>query len=185
MNTMSELGPRIALTLRRERERSGLALSELARRANVSKATVSQLESGTGNPSVETLWAIATALGVPFSVFVDAPDDSPRLIRASDRNGVSSSTAPYEAVLLAAGTPHARSDLYLLHAEPGAPRRSDPHSQGTMEHVVLLRGRALVGPATEPVELFPGDYLRYSGDEPHVFEACEPGTSAVLLSEAR
>ena len=49
---------------------------------------------------------------------------------------------------------------------------------------VILSGRARVGPADEPFELSPGDYLRYPGDAPHVFEALEPGTSAVLVSDA-
>jgi len=52
-----------------------------------------------------------------------------------------------------------------------------------VEHVVLSTGRALVGVTGEPVELAPGDYIRYPGDVAHVFEALEPGTLAVLLSE--
>lgn len=182
---MESLGPRIAAALRRERERSGLSVSELARRAGVSKATVSQLEGGAGNPSVETLWAIATALGVPFSVFVEDRREGPQLIRASDRSGIRSTESAYEALLLAAGAPQARSDLYLLRAEPGEPRRSLPHPAGTTEHLVLVSGHARVGPTDAPYDLRPGDYLRYAGDEPHVFEALEPGTAAVLVSEVR
>jgi len=49
--------------------------------------------------------------------------------------------------------------------------------------VVIGAGRALVGTASEPAELGPGDYLRYPGDVPHVFEALEPRTQAVLVSE--
>lgn len=182
---MESLGPRIARALRRERESAGLSVSELARRAQVSKATVSQLESGTGNPSVETLWAIATTLGVPFAVFVDDRREGPQLIRAADHPGIRSAESPYEALLLAAGMPQSRSDLYLIRAEPGAPRRSLPHSPGTTEHLVLVSGRALAGPAEAPLDLGPGDYLRYRGDEPHVFEALVPGTAAVLVSEVR
>lgn len=160
-------------------------MSELARRAGLGKATVSQLESGTANPSVETLWAVATAIGVPFAVFVEEPDDAPRLIRARDGGGVRASEAPYEAMLLASGAPQSRSDLYLLRAEPGTPRASLPHTVGTIEHVVMVSGAALVGPSEEPIELGPGDYLRYRGDAPHVFAALQPGTSAVLVSEVR
>jgi transcriptional regulator with XRE-family HTH domain len=182
---MNGLGPRIAHALKRERERAGIGAAELARRSGVSKATVSQLESGTGNPSVETLWAIATALDVPFSVFVEDTTAAPQLIRAADSPGIRAADAPYEALLLAAGAPHARSDLYLLRAEPGQPRRSLPHPVGTTEHLVLISGRALAGPSAEPFELAPGDYLRYPGDAPHVFEALEAGTAAVLVSEVR
>ena len=45
---MEDLRTRIARTVRNERERAALSVSELARRAGISKATVSQLESGSG-----------------------------------------------------------------------------------------------------------------------------------------
>ncbi|MFF5625987.1 XRE family transcriptional regulator [Microbacterium sp. LWH10-1.2] len=182
---MEDLRTRIARTLRREREAAGISVSELARRAGVSKATVSQLESGAGNPSVETLWALGVALGVPFAVLVDQQSHAPTLIRADDLAGVPSSAAAYSATLLSASPPGARRDIYLIKAEPGDARRSDPHHPGTIEHVVLMTGRAQVGPADDPVLLNPGDYLTYPGDAPHVFEAVAAGTSAVLISELR
>ena len=182
---MTELGSRIAHALRREREGAGVSVSELARRAGVSKATVSQLEGGAGNPSVETLWALADALGVTFAHFVDEEAATPTLVRAAAADGVPSSAAPYVASLLAASPPNARRDIYLIRAEPGEPRISAPHQRGTTEHLVLIGGRARVGPTDAPIELEPGDYLSYAGDAPHVFEALTPGTSAVLVSELR
>lgn len=182
---MDDLRSRIARTLRREREAASLSVSELARRAGVSKATVSQLENGSGNPSVETLWALGVGLGVPFAVLVDQQANAPTLIRAADLAGVPSSAAAYAATLLSASPPGARRDIYLLQAEPGNPRRSDPHHPGTTEHVILIAGRAQIGPAGEAIELGPGDYLSYAGDAPHIFEALVPGTAAVLISELR
>ncbi|WP_312169698.1 XRE family transcriptional regulator [Microbacterium sp.] len=182
---MEEVRTRIARTLRREREAAGLSVSELARRAGISKATVSQLESGAGNPSVETLWALGVALDVPFAVLVDQQSSAPTLIRADALVGVPSAAATYSATLLSASPPGARRDVYLIHAEPGDPRRSDPHHPGTTEHVVLVSGQARIGPVDDPVLLNPGDYLSYAGDAPHVFEATAPGTSAVLISELR
>ncbi|MFJ6652027.1 helix-turn-helix domain-containing protein [Microbacterium sp. NPDC091313] len=182
---MTDLAARIATALRREREGAALSVSELARRAGVSKATVSQLESGGGNPSVETLWALATAIGIPFAALVDAGTAAPRLVRADDATAVAAADAPYAAALLSASPPHVRRDIYLITAEPGPARESRAHSTGTTEHVVLLAGRALVGPAAEPFELGPGDYLAYPGDAPHVFEALLPATRAVLVSELR
>ncbi|WP_426621597.1 helix-turn-helix domain-containing protein [Microbacterium sp. As-52] len=182
---MEELRTRIARTLRRERETAGLSVSELARRAGISKATVSQLESGAGNPSVETLWALGVALGVPFAVLVDQQANTPTLIRADNLTGVPSAAAAYSATLLSASPPGARRDIYLIQAEPGDARRSDPHHPGTIEHVILMAGQARIGPAGEPVLLNPGDYLTYPGDAPHIFEATASGTSAVLISELR
>ena len=47
-----------------ERERLGLSLRELARRLEVSPSLVSQIETGKTQPSVRTLYAIVSELGV-------------------------------------------------------------------------------------------------------------------------
>ena len=173
----------IAASLRRERRRTGLSLTEVARRAGIAKSTLSQLESGTGNPSLETLWAICVALDAPFSRLLDPPRPHVLLIRADEGPTVAAAHANYQATLLAACPPGARRDVYRIVAEPGHPRESAAHMAGVVEHVVLSAGRALVGVAGEPVELGPGDYICYPADLPHVFEALTPGTLAVLVSE--
>lgn len=176
---------RIAASLRRERARTGLSLSDLAKRAGVAKSTLSQLESGAGNPSLETMWALSVALEVPVAVLLDPPLTAVRVIRAGEGPSVAAEGASYVATLLSSSPPGARRDLYRVTAEPGIPRRSDPHSPGVVEYCVLASGRALVGPVDAPVELTPGDFVAYPGDEPHVFQALRPGTSAVLVSEHR
>jgi transcriptional regulator with XRE-family HTH domain len=173
----------IAASLRRERRRTGLSLTEVARRAGIAKSTLSQLESGTGNPSLETLWAICVALDAPFSRLLDPPRPRIQVIRADQGLTVSAAHANYQATLLAACPPGARRDVYRIAAEPGHPRESQAHMAGVVEHVVLSSGRALVGVAGEPVELGPGDYICYPADLPHVFEALSPETLAVLVSE--
>ncbi len=173
----------IAASLQRERHRTGLSLAETARRAGIAKSTLSQLESGTGNPSIETLWALSVTLDVPFARLVDPPRPRVQVIRAGEGPAVASEQADYVATLLASCPPHARRDIYLITLEPGTPRTSDPHMPGVVEHVVLSSGRALVGVAGDPYELRPGDYIAYPGDLAHIFEALEPHTTAVLVSE--
>jgi transcriptional regulator with XRE-family HTH domain len=173
----------IARSLRRERERVGLSLSELAKRAGIAKSTLSQLEAASGNPSVETLWALSVALDVPFSRLVEPARPRVQIIRAGDGPTVASERADWVVTLLASCPPNARRDVYLINAEPGRAKESEPHMPGVVEHVVVCSGRSRVGPTEEPVELGPGDYITYPGDVEHVFEALEPGTVAVLVSE--
>jgi transcriptional regulator with XRE-family HTH domain len=173
----------IAVSLRRERERAGLTLTEVASRAGIAKSTLSQLESGTGNPNLETLWAICTVLGVQFSRLLDPPQPRVTVIRAGEGPVIAASESSYRATLVAACPPSARRDLYAIDAEPGKPRVSDPHPPGVIEHVLLGAGRARAGLTDDPVELGPGDYICYPGDVRHVFEALEPGTHACLINE--
>ncbi len=173
----------IAAALQRERHRAGLSLAEVARRAGIAKSTLSQLESGSGNPSVETLWALGITLGVPFSRLVEPQRPAVQVIRAGEGPAVASERADYVATLLASCPPNARRDIYAISAQPGPPRESNPHMPGVVEHVVLSAGRARVGVADDPVELEPGDYIAYPGDVAHLFEALAPDTTAVLVSE--
>ncbi|MFJ7905821.1 helix-turn-helix domain-containing protein [Kitasatospora sp. NPDC096204] len=178
-----ELIGQIAASIRRERERSGLSMAELARRAGIAKSTLSQLESGSGNPSVETLWALGVALNVPFSRLVDPPRPAVKVIRAGEGPVTHSERADYAATVLSSCPPNARRDIYRIEAQPGETRASDPHMPGTVEHVMIGAGRALVGPTEAPVELGPGDYVSYPGDAPHVFRALAPDTLAVIVME--
>lgn len=173
----------IASSLRRERRRVGLSLAEVARRAGIAKSTLSQLEAGTGNPSVETLWALSVALDVPFAELVEPTRPKVQVIRAGEGPALASERADYVATLLASCPPNARRDIFVIAAQPGSARESDPHMPGVVEHVVMSSGRALVGPTSEPIEAAPGDYVAYPGDAPHVFQALEPDTTAVLVSE--
>ncbi|MGW2867521.1 helix-turn-helix domain-containing protein [Kitasatospora sp. NPDC001225] len=179
----TELIGQIAAAIRRERERSGLSMAELARRAGIAKSTLSQLESGAGNPSVETLWALGVALNVPFSRLVDPPRPVVKVIRVGEGPVTHSERADYAATVLSSCPPNARRDIYRIEAQPGETRASDPHMPGTVEHVLIGAGRALVGPTEAPVELGPGDYVSYPGDAPHVFRALAPDTLAVIVME--
>lgn len=174
----------IAASLRRERARANLTLTEAARRAGIAKSTLSQLESGAGNPSLETLWALCVALEIPFGRLIDPPRLRVQVIRAGEVPAVPSERGDYQATLLAACQPGARCDVYRVVAVPGHQRVSKPHLPGAVEHVYLAAGQALAGVAEAPVELNPGDYVRYPGDVPHVFEALQPGTQAILVSES-
>nr|WP_042196779.1 XRE family transcriptional regulator [Kibdelosporangium sp. MJ126-NF4]CEL22526.1 FIG01000794: hypothetical protein [Kibdelosporangium sp. MJ126-NF4]CTQ89382.1 FIG01000794: hypothetical protein [Kibdelosporangium sp. MJ126-NF4] len=174
----------IATSLQRERRRVGLSLAELARRAGVAKSTLSQLESGTGNPSVETLWALCVALDVTFAQLVEPPEPKVHVIRAGEGPVIAAEHSSYIAKVLSACPPNARRDLYIVTAQPGAAHDSAPHRAGTYEHIVLSAGRALAGVQGNPVEIGPGDYVGYPADVPHTFQALEPDTVAVVVSES-
>ena len=76
----------VMASLKKERERQGLTLANLSKRCGIDQAALSKLESGSnGNPTLETLYRIATALNKAIiCVLRDAPTRSsrnPRLAR--------------------------------------------------------------------------------------------------------
>jgi transcriptional regulator with XRE-family HTH domain len=171
----------VAANVRALRLEAGLTLADLAGQAGLGKSTLAQLESGKANPSVETLWAIAAALRVPFARIVEEERPSLRVVRARDVPAMRSDEAPgWAGRLLAAAHRRGTFDLYAIDIEAGGVRHAEPHHAGVVEHLVVVEGRLRVGPQSGPVELDPGDLVTFAADVPHCYEALET-THAVLL----
>lgn len=107
------------------------------------------------------------------------------VIRQGEGVSVLTERKDYQATLLAACPPNSRRDIYWIEVNPGEPVYSKPHNSGVIEHVIITKGRAKLGLISELYELNEGDYICYPGDLPHVFEALQEGTSAILISEYR
>ena len=64
----------VGALIRRERQRQGLSLRELARRVGVSASMLSQVETDRTRPSVSTIYAIATELGISIDALLSDRD---------------------------------------------------------------------------------------------------------------
>jgi mannose-6-phosphate isomerase-like protein (cupin superfamily) len=132
---------------------------------------------------VETLWAIAAALQVPFARIVEESRPSLKVVRASDVPAMHSTETPgWAGRLLTASHGRGTFDLYALDLEKDAVRHADPHHAGVIEHLVVVVGRLRVGPVTGPVLLEAGDLVTFAADVPHVYEALETTHSVLLMA---
>ena len=112
----------IAKSLVRERLRTGLSLAEIARRAGIAKSTLSQLESGNGNPSLETLWSLCVALDIPFARLFEPHQPATQVPRRGAATHVLAGPATYAALLPAACPPGPRPAVFPL--PPPQPTKS-------------------------------------------------------------
>jgi transcriptional regulator with XRE-family HTH domain len=173
----------VAANVRALRLQAGFTLADLAAEADLGKSTLAQIESGKANPSVETLWAIAAALKVPFARIVEEERPSLRVVRARDVPAMRSEETPgWAGRLLAASQRRGTFDLYSLDLDAGGTRHAEPHHAGVVEHLVVVTGRMLVGPQGGPVELGAGDLVTFAADVPHVYEALETAHAVLLMS---
>lgn len=169
---------RIAANLRALRERHGLSVAALAEASGVARATLTKLEAGRGNPTVDTLYALADALGSSLGDVIGAPATAPvEVIRADGGTHV---RGVVSARLLDRVHGRRLAELYQVDFATTA-RHADPHPAGVVESLLLTEGRLRVGPADAPVELSAGDFVRFPGDVPHVYEALGAPARGVLV----
>ncbi len=174
--------PPLAVNLRRLRRSRGLPAVELARRAGLARATLTQLEAGGGNPTLETLYALANALDAPLAELIAEPKAAalPRVLRRGE--GVPVAGASVQAWLLATISGRGGgTEIYDFTVGGSAPQRSAPHPAGTREHLHLYEGRVAVGPTASPVELGPGDFASFDADCDHLYQRLGTGQAAGVL----
>ncbi|GHC16521.1 hypothetical transcriptional regulator [Kushneria pakistanensis] len=149
---LARLGQRVT-TLRQHKAWS---LTFLADEAGIAKSSLSRLEQGKGNPTLDTLWRLALQLEIPFSALIASAQatvtDDDISVSLMDR--------------LQGDMP---VDIYLMTLAPHALRHAAPHATGTRETLQVLGGSLQAGVEEAPVMLMPGDVHQFLADQPHVY----------------
>lgn len=178
---MSDANQLVARNVRRYRQERGLSLAELARRSGLSKQTLSKVEQGVGNPTVETLALLGTALDMPARRLL-TEWGSPVFVQRRDEDVWTTEDGRSERVLGEVyGSGYVRN--HLLRLERGATTSGPDATEmpGTLHHVYVISGRLRAGPLTEPVTLDAGDFVRFPGDVPYSYECLTDNVTAHVV----
>jgi transcriptional regulator with XRE-family HTH domain len=188
MNTIGE-------TLETERKRQGLTLRELAARTGVSASLLCSIEKGRVNPSVATLYELATQLGVHPQAFFQAPRDpaldvpnghvvgiarteldprsdepvrapAPRAVLSPDERPTLRLT---DGVVWQLLTPQPDEDVEFMEVEypPGGSSGEEMFSHAGKEFGLVLEGELTLEVGFERFVLGPGDSIGYESTTPH------------------
>jgi len=164
--------------LREERERRGISLRELARRVGVSPSLVSQIELDRVNPSVSTLYALVTELGMTMSdVFGDTGSEQPVVRRPRNDDGLAERPDTRRVINLASGvrwerlTPHSDREVEFLYVVYPVGAESCPEdalmTHGGKEYGYVSSGTLGVRVGFEEYELGPGGSIAFDSSSPH------------------
>jgi transcriptional regulator with XRE-family HTH domain len=183
--------PQIGPRLRAERSRRDVTIRALARDIGVSPSLISQIETGKSQPSVSTLYAITSALGIGIEDLFDADDHTPT---TSERQGTGTTYAgadrarqvgpfvgsdEHELLTLDSGVtwqrlgqvPHHHVDFLLVTYPPGSTSSPDGrlmrHS-GT-EYGYLVSGTLEVSLGFDTHKMSPGDSVSFESTTPHAY----------------
>jgi transcriptional regulator with XRE-family HTH domain len=164
--------------LRAERERRGISLRELARRVGVSPSLVSQIELDRVNPSVSTLYALVTELGMTMSdVFGDSRPGERVAPQPSGTDGLAQRPETRRIINLASGvrwerlTPHSDRDVEFLYVTYPVGAESCPDdalmTHGGKEYGYVTSGTLGVRVGFDEYELGPGGSIAFDSSSPH------------------
>jgi transcriptional regulator with XRE-family HTH domain len=169
---------KVGSRLRTERERLGISLRELARRVGVSPSLVSQIELDRVNPSVSTLYALVTELGMTMSdVFGDGRPGERAARPLRDGDGLAERPDTRRVINLESGvrwerlTPQSDRDVEFLYVVYPVGAESCPQhalmTHGGKEYGYVTSGTLGVRVGFEEYELGPGGSIAFDSSSPH------------------
>src|SRR5687767_4920008 len=175
---MSDVGV-AGRNVRRLRTERHLSLGALARSGELAKQTLANLESGRGNPTVETLLAVARALGVG-PTWLLAEWGSPVIVHRSGTADWSDVPGGRRRDLdQIFGTGQVINSLVELS---GLADPSPAREPGTLLHAYVVSGQVVAGPVEDQHRLDAGDFIRFPGDVPHVLGAASRAATVHLVT---
>lgn len=172
----------LAANLRRARARRELSLSELSRRSMIGKSTLSQLEAGTGNPTIETVFSLSRALELPISDLLDHRRPAGMtVVRAAELDVLSGEAVDLRS-LRRIECGEAVIEVYDQQVRSGREQESLGHVG--VEHTVVQAGALAVEVDGERVVLEAGDYIGFDASAPHSYAAVGETVHSVLLLQS-
>jgi rhodanese-related sulfurtransferase/transcriptional regulator with XRE-family HTH domain len=176
-----ELDAIVGSNVRELRAARGYSLDTLAGLSGVGRQTLGQIELGRTVPSLGTLWKIAKAFDVPFSMLLVEPTTAgARVLRASSARRLVGADGRFSSRALFSPEQRGKVEFYELWLAGHGREDAEAHAPGTRENLVVTSGRLVLELGAERFELAKGDAIVFVADIPHAY--VNPGSEECLMN---
>lgn len=179
MDAETKTSSYLAKNIEKLRTSKGLSQLQFAQQAKIPRSTLTNIESGFGNPSLSNLVRISLALGVSIEELLSRPRTDCLLVRASEVPVQSRSQGRVQLHKL---LPDKIKGIEIDRMElaPEATMGGHPHLDGTKEYLTVIQGELLVHIAGDRFTVKEGDVLAFPGNQPHSYRNARKTTSVAL-----
>jgi len=168
--TPTDLAPVVGTNLRRLRVKRALSLEKLSKLSGVSRAMLGQIELGQSAPTINVLWKISTALGVPFSGLIGQRQAGGVVVlRGENAKTLTSHDGSFSSRALFPFDEPRRVEFYELRLKARGEEHADAHAPGTTENIVVSKGTVEIEVEGTCQKLAQGDAIVFEADASHVY----------------
>jgi len=151
---------------------SKVSLTDVARRAGITKSTLSKIENGQTSSPISTLVVVAAAMGVHLAEFFREAGGSPRFVLTRKGKGKTivrdGTRLGYSYEALAVDYPNKPVEPFLLTISPGDKEGRFKH--GGHEFIHMLSGDIEFTLGEEKFKMHPGDSLYFDPTQTHILK---------------
>ncbi|NLY85719.1 MAG: helix-turn-helix domain-containing protein [Tissierellia bacterium] len=164
---MDDINRIVATNLKKIREKNKLSLDNLSELTGVSKSMLGQIERGESNPTLQTIWKIATGLKISLTSLIVATKPEAEIIKKSNISPIVADGGKFRIYPIFPFDYEKRFEVLNIELEPGASSISEPHDEYTEEYVLVLEGEFTVKIDGDIYKVGAGDAIRYRADRAH------------------
>lgn len=162
-----EIGKIIAHNLKKIREERNLSQGQLAEMAGVSKVIISQIEKGDSNPTINTIWKLTGALGLPYTSLLELEADRTVHVKKADISELVEDK--YHIFSYYPKNSERNFEIYQIEMESGCNHPSIGHSSNSYEYVMLTEGRITISVNDVEYVMEENDALYFDASVPHCY----------------
>lgn len=179
MDELGRVSQYLGFNIESLRAKAGLSQARLESKAQIPRSTLTNIESGQGNPSLTNLVKISNALGVGIEELLSRPRTECSLMAAADVQIQKRSGGQIQIHKL---LPDKIKGLEIDRIEFAADAITGghPHLEGTKEYLTVIQGEIAVHVAGERFQVKKGDVLAFPGNQPHSYRNMKAGVSIAI-----
>lgn len=164
-----ELGQIIAVNLRKLRTERNLTLGQLSKLSGISKAMLSDIEKGSSNPTINTIWKIANGLNVPYTRLMEGIERETTVVRREETAVQTGESAAYRVRCYFRSTPVRNFELFYVELDPKSSNASIGHSEKAQEYLYVIRGELELRTEIGDHKLTAGDAMVFDSSLGHTY----------------
>ncbi len=172
---MDDVATRLGRNVRSLREARGMTQSQMAKLASLPRATWTNIESGTANPTLAVLDRVANAFQVTIEELIAAPRSEARHYPKAQLAVKTRGSATVRKLL---PDPIPGMEIDRIELPPKGKMIGVPHTPGTREYLTCEVGEIVLVASGEEYRLEAGDVVVFRGDQRHSY--ANPGSKPAV-----
>lgn len=167
---MEQINHAVANNLKAIREQKKLSLDGLAKVTGVSKSMLAQIEKGDANPTIGTVWKIASGLKISFTELMAKTEMECEVIDKREIPVLVEDEGRYRNYPIFPYDDQRKFEIYDIELDPGAFLMAEAHTAGTQEFITVYSGAIEICVDQECLQVKDHCSVRFKADRQHSYK---------------
>ena len=173
-NFIAEIGK----IIRKIRLEQNLSLEELAKKTGVSRLTLTKIEHGDANPSINIIWKICNSLSVQFTELFNV-NERIMLSKASEGKCIEAEDKSFRIDFMFREDSKSPTEFFRIYLSENKTILTEKHNKGSVEIATVMKGRVLIKVEDEEFILDEFDSVKFNADRNHEYKNISDGETVI------